>query len=263
MSDVNTTIVDIDRAMDCFEAFQFKCSDFVNMIKFDINQLGNEISYKLSTLRDELDELYDELDEAEEDERDCSSIREKIAEVQQKMAKVEQLKSHQSVLKNGFADDSSQVLNAVTSQTTAGIRDMATYLRKIQQIDAPGGKGNGSGIGGGRHGGSEYRVVIIDSAKYPQSAEHIQNCIRMGYPAVLTLNRDGADENRKQSLAGIPTRSDDGFDRDEYPPAAFLEGGANAHVAYINSSDNQGSGSSFGRQLLNAPNYTRVRFRVI
>lgn len=261
MSDVNTTIVDIDRAIDCFEVFQFKCSDFVNMIKFDINQLGDEISYKLSTLQDELDELYDELNDAEEDERDCSYLQERISEIKQRIAKVEELKSRQSILKNGFADDSSQVLNAVTSQTTAGIRDMATYLQKIQQIDAPGGSGS-SGSGGGRSG-SDYRVVIIDSAKYPQSAEHIQNCIRMGYPAVLTLNRDGADENRRQSLAGIATRADDGFDRDEYPPAAFMEGGANAHVAYIASSDNRGSGSSFGHQLSNAANGTTVRFRVI
>lgn len=262
MSDVNTTIVDIDRAMDCFESFQFKCSDFVKMIRFDINQLGDAIAQKLSMLHDELDELYDELEEAEEDERDCSYIHEKIAEVQQRIAKVEQLRSRHSSLKDNFADDSSQVLSAVSGQTSAGIRDMATYLQKIQQIDSPGGKGN-EGNSAGRSSSSEYRVVIIDSAKYPQSAEHIQNCIRMGYPAILTLNREGADENRKQSLAGIATRVDDGFDRDEYPPAAFLEGGANAHVAYIDSSDNRGSGSSFGHQLSNAPNMTRVRFRVI
>ena len=262
MSDVNTTIVDIDRAMDCFEAFQFKSSDFVKMIRFDINQLGDAISQKLCMLHDELDELYDELEEAEDDERDCSSIHERIAEVQRRIAEVEQLQSRHTSLTNSFSDDSSQLLSAVTSQTSSGVREMAAYLQKIQQIDSPGGKGGSAG-NSGRSGSSEYRVVIIDSAKYPQSAEHIQNCIRMGYPAVLTLNRDGADENRKQSLAGIATRGDDGFDRDEYPPAAFMEGGADAHVAYIASSDNRGSGSSFGQQLSNAPNGTIVRFRVI
>lgn len=262
MSDVNTTIVDIDRAMDCFESFQFKCSDFVNMIRFDINQMGDAISLKRSMLQDELDELYNELEEAEDDERDCSYIQERIAEVLKKIRKVEQLKSRYSLLKQGFSDDSSQVLNAISSQTSAGIKEMASYLQKIQQIDSPGLKGNARGATR-KNSNSEYRVVIIDSAKYPQSAEHIQNCIRMGYPATLTLNRDGVDENRKQSLAGIATRGDDGLDRDEYPPAAFLEGGANAHVAYISSSDNRGSGSSFGQQLSNAPNMTRVRFRVI
>ena len=262
MSDVNTTIVDIERAMDCFEAFQFKSSDFVKMIRFDINQLGDAISQKLSMLHDELDELYDELEEAEDDERDCSSIRERIAEVQRRIAKVEPLQSHHIALKDSFSDDSSQLLSAVTNQTSAGVREMAAYLQKIQKIYSPGGKGGSAG-NSRRSGASEYRVVIIDSAKYPQSAEHIQNCIRMGYPAVLTLNRDGADENRKQSLAGIATRRNDGFDRDEYPPAAFMEGGVDAHVAYIVSSDNRGSGSSFGQQLSNAPNGTTVRFRVI
>lgn len=262
MSDVNTTIVDIDRAMDCFESFQFNCSDFVNMIRYDINQMGDAIALKHCMLQDELDELYNELEEAEEDERDCSYILERIAEVQKKIRKVEHLKSQHSSLKDSFVEDSSQVLNAISGQTSAGLKDMAAYLQKIQQIDSPGAKGNGRSAAS-KGSNSEYRVVIIDSAKYPQSAEHIQNCIRMGYPATLTLNRDGADENRKQSLAGIATRGDDGLDRDEYPPAAFLEGGANAHVAYISSSDNRGSGSSFGQQLSNAPNMTRVRFRVI
>jgi len=260
MSDVNTTIVDIDRAMDCFEIFQFKCSDFVKMIKFDINQLGDAISQKKIVLQDELDKLYDELEEAKENEQDCSSIRDRIADVRRRIAKVEQLRSRHSSLREGFMEDSAQLLNAVSSQSSAGIRDMAAYLQKIQQIASPGGKSSGSA---GRGNESEYRVVIIDSAKYPQSAEHIQSCIRMGYPAVLTLNRQGADENRKQSLAGIATRGDDGFDRDEYPPAAFMEGGADAHVAYIASSDNRGSGSSFGQQLSNVPNGTSVRFRVI
>lgn len=110
-------------------------------------------------------------------------------------------------------------------------------------------------------GESNYAVVIIDSNKYPETAEHIRVAVREGHPAMLTLDRTMADENRKLSLAGIPERSY--ADRDEYPPASFSEGGEGAHVAYIDSSDNRGSGSSFRWQLDGVPDGTRVRFRVI
>jgi hypothetical protein len=94
---------------------------------------------------------------------------------------------------------------------------------------------------------SEVARVTLDADRYPETADHIQDAITAGAPAVMTIDRAGADQNREQSLRGIPTR--DGHDRDEYPMAMSAEGGEGASVRHIPSADNRGAGSSVGSQL--------------
>lgn len=97
-------------------------------------------------------------------------------------------------------------------------------------------------------GHDEYDYeLIFPSDKYPETALHILGAIEQGYADVCTIDRDGADENREESLAGIDTR--DGYDRDEWPMAMCEEGGIGASVAYVDSSDNRGAGSWVGHQL--------------
>ncbi|WP_366942288.1 NucA/NucB deoxyribonuclease domain-containing protein [Amycolatopsis sp.] len=103
--------------------------------------------------------------------------------------------------------------------------------------------------------------MLIDENKYPESAEHVQEAQsgliwrgddsqqKAPKPEEVTIDRAGADDNRRESLNGIATRSGDDLDRDEYPPAMFAEGGAGASVKYIDASDNRGAGSSMGHQL--------------
>jgi len=90
-------------------------------------------------------------------------------------------------------------------------------------------------------------AITIDPTRYPKTAQHLVEAKRKGEAKILHLDREGAEDNRDASLAGIPTK--DGYDRDEYPPAATAEGGAGADVKYVLSSDNRGAGSSMGAQL--------------
>lgn len=258
MSDVNVLISDVDNGMDCFEDIELKTTDFAKSVKYDLVELGREISQKISRLSMELDELYQALEEADDDE-DCSEIEERIAQLEKKLMILRQLKAKQSFLEESFNEDSTQILGAVMENISSGNREMANYIRKIMGIKSP--NNNNQNSTATQYRAGDYYVVIIDSQKYPQSAEHIQSAIRMGYPAVLTLDRSGAASNRKESLANIHTI--ERLDRDEYPPAAFAEGGYGAHVAHIHYSDNRGSGSSFSHQLTNVPDGARVRFRVI
>jgi len=103
-------------------------------------------------------------------------------------------------------------------------------------------------------------TIMFPVDKYPETATHIKSAIAKGKPAICTIDRDGADENREKSLAGIPTK--EGYDRDEWPMAMCAEGGAGADVAYVESSDNRGSGSWVGNQLDKYPDGTRVLFIV-
>ncbi|CAM4187169.1 Excalibur calcium-binding domain-containing protein [Paenibacillus alkaliterrae] len=94
--------------------------------------------------------------------------------------------------------------------------------------------------------------------RYPETAAHIASAIAKGESAVCTIDRAGADENRDESLKGIPTK--DGYDRDEWPMAICAEGGAGASVAYVTPTDNRGAGSWVGNQLEGYTDGTRVLF---
>jgi len=132
-----------------------------------------------------------------------------------------------------------------------GFADAGRYLQKLSHVvDAV-----------PKSGGSAVRTVIVDSARYPQTAEHIRRAQNRGQPDVVTLDRSGAAARRSESLAGKPARSD--FDRDEYPCALFAEGGAGADVAYLSASDNRGSGSAVQWQVRTLPDGTRIRIRII
>jgi hypothetical protein len=62
-------------------------------------------------------------------------------------------------------------------------------------------------------------------------------------------------------LRGIPRIQ--GQDRDEYPPAAFKEGGDGSSIRAIQPSDNRGSGATIGQQLKGVPDGATVRLEVI
>jgi len=62
-------------------------------------------------------------------------------------------------------------------------------------------------------------------------------------------------------MKGNPQKS--GFDRDEYPPAMFKEGGAGARVEYINPSDNRGAGAVIGNILKDMPDGTQVEIVIV
>ena len=257
MADVNVSVVTIDSGMDCFEGIQDAVANYQKVALYDIKQLGSYIQLKIHELNRELSALYDSLGQADdEDERE--EIRAEIRTLEARLERMQALKRKQSMVAQTYKEQSTVLVANVNEKVSSGVRDMAAYLRHIAGVDEGGGSTNDVNV---FSGDSNYTVVIIDSQKYPESAEHIKAAVREGHPAMLTLNRSGADENRRQSLAGIPARSY--ADRDEYPPASFSEGGHGAHVAYIDSSDNRGSGSSFRWQLSGVPDGTRVRFRVI
>jgi hypothetical protein len=112
-------------------------------------------------------------------------------------------------------------------------------------------------------------AVGLSKTKYPNVLAHAHRAIAEGWPAVLVINRVGADERRNRLLAGIPTR--DSMDRDEYPPAMGRgkgEGlqrgrhptGWKADVEYVPSSENRGAGSVLGIKLRRYCNGVRFRY---
>lgn len=103
---------------------------------------------------------------------------------------------------------------------------------------------------------NEILYFLMD--RYPETGDHVRDAIAAGHSDVCTIERDGAEERREESLAGIPTET--GYDRDEWPMAMCEEGGAGASVRYVTPSDNRGAGAWVGNQLENYPDGTRVLF---
>ncbi len=50
------------------------------------------------------------------------------------------------------------------------------------------------------------KVNYFPTDKYSETAEHIEHTINKGKSAICTINPDGAEENRSQSLKGLPTK---------------------------------------------------------
>lgn len=104
----------------------------------------------------------------------------------------------------------------------------------------------------------DYIQLVFPEERYPETALHIKEAIERGHSNVCTIDRDGADENRKLSLKGIPTVK--GKDRDEWPMAMCSEGGLGADIKHISPSDNRGAGSWVGNKLENYPDGTQIQF---
>ncbi|PFE82985.1 sporulation protein [Bacillus thuringiensis] len=110
--------------------------------------------------------------------------------------------------------------------------------------------------------GSEKVAQVIEfpSSKYPETGTHIKEAIEKGKTDICTIDRKGAADRRKQSLAGVPTKK--GYDRDEYPMAMCKEGGSGADIKYIKPADNRGAGSFIGNKLDHLPDGAQVKIVV-
>lgn len=104
------------------------------------------------------------------------------------------------------------------------------------------------------------RTLTISRSMSPLAAQHIADAQAAGQPSVLTLDRPGAAARRRASLSGIATAP--GMDRDEYPPATFLEGGAGSSVRLIPRSDNRSAGGQMSAQLSGVPEGCQITMTV-
>ena len=98
-------------------------------------------------------------------------------------------------------------------------------------------------------------AIRIDGERAPFAAQHIRDAL--GEPTVLTLPRDGKNEQRRQRNRNDYLRNGgqvpEGYEIDEVPPAATLESGdtANTSKRAIPRKDNGSGGGQFGRQVDN------------
>ncbi|MCG3132763.1 MAG: hypothetical protein FLDDKLPJ_03629 [Phycisphaerae bacterium] len=107
----------------------------------------------------------------------------------------------------------------------------------------------------------ELRVIRISRSRWPEAAAHIAEAQASGHPSILTIDRAGANTRRQAALAAHPIQK--GMDRDEYPPAVFLEGGSGASVRVIKVGDNRGAGAAMRSQISGLQDGTQVKVEVV
>lgn len=144
-------------------------------------------------------------------------------------------------------------LKSILSSVLVVIALIVGYALDIFDLNSVSTSGNGKGT-------SEVAdVLYLPSDRFPETAAHIKDAIAKGKTDICTIDRNGASERRKQSLANVPTKK--GYDRDEYPMAMCAEGGNGASVRYIKPSDNRGAGSYVGSKVGKLPD--GAKFKIV
>lgn len=252
MSDVNAIITAVDKGMDIMDGYGREVEDLRAHVVFDIQSVIAAVEREKSFVEQKIDDAsYSSYEDSNDD------LSEGIDCLYRQNERYENLlyqsNTRGSELEAEWRDLCNQTIDLVEDSK----RVMADYIRKLNRINY---SGDSTGFSSGEHG-PEYYVVIVDSRKYPQTAEHIRVAQTMGFPEFVTLGRADAAERRKSSLADV--KASPIYDRDEWPMAVFEEGGQGANVVYIEGRDNRGAGSSIGWQMRGFPDGSRVRVRVI
>lgn len=252
MSDVNVIITVVDKGMDIMDGYEREVEDLRAHVVFDIQSVIAAVEHEKSFVEQKIDDasysFYEDSDNDSSEDINCLYRKKERYEGLQY-----QSSTRGSELEAEWVGLCKQTIDLVEDSK----RVMADYIRKLNRINYSGGL---TGFSSGGHG-PEYYVVIVDSRKYPQTAEHIRMAQTMGFPEFVTLGRADAAERRKASLADV--KASQIYDRDEWPMAVFEEGGQGANIVYIEGRDNRGAGSSIGWQMRGFPDGSRVRVRVI
>lgn len=258
MSDYNVVISEVDAAMDMIESLIKELCDVRAHANFDVSSLITMVNRKINEHSLKLEELGDNIRKQsyEEDNADEETIN-KFCQTEDRLNRLLAIRSSCEDYGTELMEQLNVLCGSATEIANASLHEMGRYISSLNRIGTIEQTHRGNTT---RNGRATY-VCVVDSSRYPQTAEHIRVAQRMGFPSVLTIDRDNAADRRKASLEGV--RVNRMYDRDEYPCAVFREGGSGADVVYVEGSDNRGAGSYMRWQMQNMPDGAQVRIRVV
>lgn len=267
MSDVNVLLGAVDSAMNTLTFFNHERADVTARVSFALSSLTARVALETEQCRRALEdaEAYScsyANTSTDEETAPAPAENPELSRLRAKLEALESLNAHCILTSGALSARWLHESKAAEGHTTEALRRMGLYLRKLNRI-AFGENSECAPVVLNTDGktDSPVFVCIVDSALYPETAEHIRAAQTVGFPSVLTLDRTEAAKRRKASLA--PVKASRIWNRDEYPCACFKEGGAGAHVMYVAGPDNRGAGSYMGWQMRHLPNGAKVRVRVI
>lgn len=116
----------------------------------------------------------------------------------------------------------------------------------------------------GQRANGKPHDIVIDRAKHPQAAAHIDLAQKNGQPSVLHIDRAGAKARRQENLASVDRarKPAPNYQRDEYPPAFTRENSGGSSVKWISQHDNAGAGATMRWQADGLADGTKIRVLV-
>jgi hypothetical protein len=106
-------------------------------------------------------------------------------------------------------------------------------------------------------------TITLSLSQHPETAAHIQAAQAAGHPRYLTIDRAGNINNARRNQALVVCDPVSSWERDEYPPAMFREGGQGASVRYVEPTDNGGAGARTRNLLQRYPDGTIVEIKIV
>lgn len=256
MSDVNVLITAVDSAIDILDRFLIELSDIHAYGTFELESICELVRRKCVENQNMIDEQeYRFRSEDYQEDLDMEGLD--LLSLYNKQSGYEVLKSETINLCDEKKHDWLAEYKKAIAIIDSGRRVMLEYILKLNDI----GSSNEYASLKTSGNAAEYYVIIVDSKKYPQTADHIRWAIKKGMPEFVTLGRGEAAKRRKESLRNV--RVSPIYDRDEWPMACFVEGGNGSDVFYLDRSDNRGSGSSIRHQMSRIPNGSIIRIRIL
>ena len=256
MSDVNVLLCAVDSAMNTLAAFDRDRADVTARVSFALSSVLARVALETERCRRALADA--EAASYTDEETGNTAENPEAARLRAKLDALEALNERCILAGGALSAAWAQESRQSETHVSDALHRCGVYLKKLNRIALSPDPGS---ITGSNHSDAPVFVCIVDSALYPEIAEHIRVAQDIGFPDILTLDRGGAAERRKASLA--PIKASRIWDRDEYPCACFKEGGAGAHVMYVAGTDNRGAGSYMGWQMRSLPDGAKVRVRVI
>lgn len=256
MSDVNVLLYAVNSVMNALAAFDRDRADVTARVSFALGSVLARVALETEQCRRALADA--EATSYTDEETGNTAENPEAARLRAKLDALEALNERCILAGGALSAAWTQESRQSETHVSDALHRCGVYLKKLNRIALSPDPGS---ITVSNHGDAPVFVCIVDSALYPETAEHIRVAQDIGFPDILTLDRGGAAERRKASLA--PIKASRIWDRDEYPCACFKEGGTGAHVMYVAGTDNRGAGSYMGWQMRGLPDGAKVRVRVI
>ena len=257
MSDFNVVVSEVDIAMDMLEAYSKEADDIRAQLTFDLSSVFSAVDLRIENCRRKIaKELYENDNTSFSESWECDTSIDNVNSIEEQLEQLIMIKAICADYGQALVDDIKTLFSESDALIRDGMQEMGRYISKLNLLPEQGGK---NAINTAFT--EKTYVCVIDSRRYPQTAEHIRTAQCIGFPSILTIDRDRAAERRRESLENV--RINKLYDRDEYPCAVFREGGSGADVVYIVGSDNRGAGSYMRWQMRNMPDGSRVRIRIV
>ena len=261
-SDFNATVVAVDETMSAYENYYAELADVSARIRFESESVFSAVADALADCERRIEQIESELeylytsDVNEVDSQrftdECERLREELGKIRKKQSRLELLNNKCCRAGRAMCEDFFKESGMASRICSEAIAFMGKYIHDLNLV---------SEVKDGVYCSKNVYVCVLDSSRYPETAEHMRVANMRGKPSTVTIDRAGAAARREASLRDTGTRSE--FDRDEVPMAMFKEGGDGADVFYLDPADNRGAGAYISHQLRFLPDGTRVKIRVV